>query len=197
MKPVWTRLIRFLSTDGKIYHGEPLAAASELDLGRVTEKDGLKAKVIEGSDLFDTTGETKVTEKTVDVKEILGPLTRADVPVIRCIGLNYAKHSMFNHFLSRYMREREQLESHTSPKHIDLMLSNRNKYLFLILIAHNFAVREAGRKPPPFPSLFFKPTTCIHDHGAPIVIPKIAQDDQADYEGELVCWCYIIQANLC
>jgi hypothetical protein len=101
MKPVWTRLIRFLSTDGKIYHGEPIITASELDLGRVTEKDGLKAKVIEGSDLFDTTGQTKVTEKTVDVKKILGPLTKADVPVIRCIGLNYAKHSMFNIFLSR------------------------------------------------------------------------------------------------
>lgn len=47
-------------------------------------------------------------------------------------------------------------------------------------------VREAGRTPPPFPSIFFKPATCVHDHGEPVVIPKIAQDDQADYEGELV-----------
>jgi hypothetical protein len=94
MKPVWERLIRFVAADGKILHGEPLATSSTLDLGFVTEKNGLKAKVIEGSDLFDTSGETKVTENVVDVKEILGPLTRADVPVIRCIGLNYAKHSM-------------------------------------------------------------------------------------------------------
>lgn len=48
------------------------------------------------------------------------------------------------------------------------------------------AVREAGRSPPPFPSIFFKPNTCIHDFGADVVIPKIAQDEQADYEGELV-----------
>lgn len=47
-------------------------------------------------------------------------------------------------------------------------------------------VREAGRTPPPFPFIFFKPTTCLHDHDADVVIPKIAQDDQADYEGELV-----------
>jgi hypothetical protein len=34
--------------------------------------------------------------------------------------------------------------------------------------------------------IFFKPNTCIWDHGADVVIPKIAQDGQADYEGELV-----------
>jgi 2-keto-4-pentenoate hydratase/2-oxohepta-3-ene-1,7-dioic acid hydratase in catechol pathway len=50
-------------------------------------------------------------------------------------------------------------------------------------------VREAGRKPPPFPFIFFKPNTTVLDHGAPVVIPKIAQDDQADYEGEL---CIVI-----
>ncbi|KKA22977.1 hypothetical protein T310_2991 [Rasamsonia emersonii CBS 393.64] len=49
--------------------------------------------------------------------------------------------------------------------------------------------KEAGRSPPPFPSIFFKPSTTVHDHNAPVEIPKIAQDDQADYEGEL---CLII-----
>jgi hypothetical protein len=48
-------------------------------------------------------------------------------------------------------------------------------------------VKEAGRKPPPYPFIFFKPNTCVHDHSEPVVIPRIAQDDQADYEGELVC----------
>lgn len=47
-------------------------------------------------------------------------------------------------------------------------------------------VKEAGRSPPPFPFIFFKPATCITDHDADVVIPKICQDDQADYEGELV-----------
>jgi 2-keto-4-pentenoate hydratase/2-oxohepta-3-ene-1,7-dioic acid hydratase in catechol pathway len=53
-----------------------------------------------------------------------------------------------------------------------------------------FLVREANRKPPPFPSLFFKPSRTIHDHDANVVIPKIAQNDQADYEGELVRGCH-------
>ena len=47
-------------------------------------------------------------------------------------------------------------------------------------------VREAGRQPPPYPSIFFKPNTTIVGHNDKVVIPKIAQDDQADYEGELV-----------
>ncbi|KAG9759520.1 hypothetical protein KCU73_g3349, partial [Aureobasidium melanogenum] len=50
---------------------------------------------------------------------------------------------------------------------------------------HWTKVKEAGRTPPPFPLIFSKPNTCIWDHGADVVIPKIAQDGQADYEGEL------------
>jgi 2-keto-4-pentenoate hydratase/2-oxohepta-3-ene-1,7-dioic acid hydratase in catechol pathway len=47
-------------------------------------------------------------------------------------------------------------------------------------------VKEAGREPPPYPFIFFKPNTCVSDHGSDVQIPRIAQDDQADYEGELV-----------
>lgn len=54
-------------------------------------------------------------------------------------------------------------------------------------------VREAGRKVPPFPSIFFKPSTTVTDHGVNVVIPKIAQDDQADYEGELVSQVVFMQ----
>ncbi|KAH0831550.1 hypothetical protein FOPE_00551 [Fonsecaea pedrosoi] len=52
-----------------------------------------------------------------------------------------------------------------------------------------YIVKEAGRQPPPFPFIFFKPNTTVQDHDAPVVIPKLAQDDQADYEGEL---CIVI-----
>jgi len=48
------------------------------------------------------------------------------------------------------------------------------------------AVAEGGRKPPPYPSLFIKPSTCIADSDEDIPIPKIAQNNQLDYEGELV-----------
>jgi hypothetical protein len=48
------------------------------------------------------------------------------------------------------------------------------------------AVAEGGRKPPPYPSLFIKPSTCIASSNEDIPIPKIAQENQLDYEGELV-----------
>ncbi|GIK05784.1 hypothetical protein Aspvir_009897 [Aspergillus viridinutans] len=137
----WKRLIRFRALDGRILRGEPiLPAESTINLGLVTEADQLQASIIQGQDIYDTTGKTKVTDEVVTVKQILSPLAPSDVPIPRCVGLNYAKH-----------------------------------------------IKEVGRKPPPFPFIFFKPNTCVNDHGEPVVIPRIAQDDQADYEGELVC----------
>jgi 2-keto-4-pentenoate hydratase/2-oxohepta-3-ene-1,7-dioic acid hydratase in catechol pathway len=56
----------------------------------------------------------------------------------------------------------------------------------------NVTVQEGGRTLPPYPSTFIKANTCLQDHNAPIVIPKIAQDNQADYEGEL---CFIISRD--
>ncbi|KAI1618556.1 hypothetical protein EDD37DRAFT_623111 [Exophiala viscosa] len=138
MKVPWTRLIRFVSTDGHVLRGEPILPSEDFDLGNVTESDQLKAKVIKGDDPLDTTGKTVVSDEVVTVKKLLGPLAAAEIPILRCVGLNYAKH-----------------------------------------------IKEAGRTPPPFPFIFFKPNTCVIDHEAPVVIPKIAQDDQADYEGEL------------
>jgi hypothetical protein len=95
MKVPWQRLIRFEATDGRVLYGEPILPSPEFDLREVTEKDRLKAKVIEGNDLFDTSGKTKVSDETVTVKKLLGPLAQSDVPTVRCIGLNYAKHSMW------------------------------------------------------------------------------------------------------
>lgn len=42
---------------------------------------------------------------------------------------------------------------------------------------------------PPTPFIFFKPSTCVIGHDEPVHIPKVAQDNQADYEGEL---CFVI-----
>ncbi|OJJ84578.1 fumarylacetoacetate hydrolase family protein [Aspergillus glaucus CBS 516.65] len=139
----WKRLIRFRALGGRILRGEPiLPADEEVDLGLTANADQLQARVISGSDIYDVTGTTQVTGEVVTVERILSPLAQSDIPILRCVGLNYAKH-----------------------------------------------IREAGRKPPPFPFIFFKPNTCVHDHGEPVVIPKIAQNDQADYEGEL---CLVI-----
>ncbi|KAI8663229.1 FAA-hydrolase domain-containing protein [Fusarium keratoplasticum] len=139
MKVTWQRLIRFVSTDGRVLRGEPIFPGPDFDVGNTTEDTRLKARVIVGDDIYDETGKTRVTDEVVTVKTLLGPLAPTEVPILRCAGLNYATH-----------------------------------------------IREAGRKVPPFPSIFFKPSTTVTDHGVDVVIPKIAQDDQADYEGELV-----------
>lgn len=92
----WNRLIRFEAVDGRILRGEPLLSKNkEIDLGFVTEKDQIEAKVLVGDDIYDVTGKTKLSEETVLVKKILSPLAQSDVPILRCVGLNYAKHSMY------------------------------------------------------------------------------------------------------
>lgn len=134
----WKRLIRFVAENGETYYGEPLAPLSE-DIG-VLYKLGkeLSAYVITGNIFEDAvvTGEVKV------VKRLLGPLVSLDVPIVKCVGLNYMKH-----------------------------------------------ILEAGRTPPPYPSFFFKPRTSIGDFDEAIPAPKIVQNDQMDYEGEV---CVVI-----
>ena len=49
-----------------------------------------------------------------------------------------------------------------------------------------FTVKEAGRDFPPHPTYLIKASTTVCGHEENMIIPKIAQDDQADYEGELV-----------
>ncbi|CAH0024867.1 unnamed protein product [Clonostachys rhizophaga] len=138
MKVLWSRLIRFQAADGRVLRGEPILPRPNFDLGLATEADNIQARVITGDDPYDTTGATRVTEELVTVKQILCPLTAKDVPILRCVGLNYLKH-----------------------------------------------IKQAGRTPPPFPFIFFKPTATIVGPDDKVVIPKICQDDQADYEGEL------------
>ncbi|KAF2110258.1 fumarylacetoacetate hydrolase family protein-like protein [Lophiotrema nucula] len=145
MPTSWKRLIRFESTDGKVLRGEPILPSPDFDIGSTTAETGLKAKVISvaNNDIFDP--DTKVTDEEVVVKKLLGPVEQREVPIIRCIGLNFIKH-----------------------------------------------IQEGGRTLPPYPSTFIKANTCLADHNGPIVIPKLAQDNQADYEGEL---CFIISRD--
>ena len=143
----WKRLIRFEDESGKVYNGEPIVQNDE-DVGQLFESGKLDAYVIEGDDVY---GDCVVSQKRLKVKKLRGPLSEEQVPIIRCVGLNYMLH-----------------------------------------------IKEAGRKPPPYPSIFFKPNTCIADYGEAIAIPKLAQDEQCDYEGELVLpylWLKLILDN--
>ncbi|CUM49410.1 uncharacterized protein AC631_05900 [Debaryomyces fabryi] len=138
--PSWNRLIRFVANDGKIYRGEPIISDTAYDIGKIfAAGETIKAKVVVGENIFN---DAKVTDEVLEVRKLLGPLTADDVPIIKCVGLNYMKH-----------------------------------------------IHEAGRTPPPYPSIFYKPRFSVADHGELIPIPKIAQKHQCDYEGEL---CVII-----
>jgi hypothetical protein len=93
MAPNWERLIRFIATDGRELRGEPILPTPDFDVGNTTESTGLKAKVINvaNNDIFSP--DTKVTDEQVTVQQLLGPVTAPEVPIIRCIGLNFIKHS--------------------------------------------------------------------------------------------------------
>lgn len=93
MKTAWQRLIRFVATDGRVLYGEPILPRPDFDLGDTNEQTGLQARIIQGADLYDESGLTKVTDEVVNVRELLGPLTPSTVPIVRCIGLNYLAHS--------------------------------------------------------------------------------------------------------
>jgi hypothetical protein len=97
MAPNWDRLIRFVATDGRELRGQPILPSADFDVGKTTEETGLKAKVVDvkNNDIFDPA--TKVTDEEVTVKKLLGPVTVDEVPIIRCIGLNFIKHSTSSH----------------------------------------------------------------------------------------------------
>lgn len=93
MAPNWDRLIRFVATDGRELRGQPILPSPDFDIGTATEETQLKANVIsvKNNDIFDPA--TQVTDEVVTVKKLLGPVTQDEVPIIRCIGLNFIKHS--------------------------------------------------------------------------------------------------------
>lgn len=92
MKLPWKRLIRFEAADGRVLHGEPILQTPDADVGNFKASDQLQARVLEGHCIYDA-DQIKFSGETVVVKKLLGPLTAQEVPSIRCVGLNYAKHS--------------------------------------------------------------------------------------------------------
>lgn len=86
----WDRLIRYVSAkDGKIRYGEPIVSGDKPDIDALAQDGSLKVKILEGAGPF----EAKPTGEEDSVKQLLGPLTPEDVPIVRCIGLNYKTHS--------------------------------------------------------------------------------------------------------
>lgn len=82
--PAFSRLVRFLARDGKVYYGDAILPKGVTDIAKTK-----KAKVIAG-DVF---GKHEVTDNIADVRLLLAPLALEDVRTVRCLGLNYALHA--------------------------------------------------------------------------------------------------------
>ncbi|KAJ6440030.1 fumarylacetoacetate hydrolase domain-containing protein [Purpureocillium lavendulum] len=130
----WSRLVRFVDSTGRETLGEPILPDDQ-ELEDWLASDERWTVELQGSS--SPVGPLTRGEK-IQVKELRPVVRQSDVPIIRCIGLNYMKH-----------------------------------------------VQEAGRKPPPYPSVFIKPNTCVAGFNEDVPIPQIAQDGTVDYEGEL------------
>lgn len=78
--------------DGKVRYGEPIVSDSKPDIDQLAQDGKLEVTVLEGANPL----EAKPTGEKDTVKQLLGPLTPKDVPIIRCVGLNYKTHSTLN-----------------------------------------------------------------------------------------------------
>ena len=85
----FSRLIRFYDQDLREWFGEPELENAD-DLWDRLQNQSLYATVFEGSSPFSLASGQGLRKS---VKEILPILRSSDVPIIRCIGLNYIKHS--------------------------------------------------------------------------------------------------------
>lgn len=87
----WTRLVRFVAADGdgSVQYGEPIVEGPSTDIAKLARDGKLEVHVCSGEDVFSA----KTTSEKRLVKKLLGPLRPEEVPIVRCIGLNYKSHS--------------------------------------------------------------------------------------------------------
>ncbi|KAK5721156.1 hypothetical protein LTR17_014797 [Elasticomyces elasticus] len=85
----WTHLIRFIAEeDGQIHLGQ-IDATEHPDVGLSTvEGKQVVATVVSGS-VYDGV----LTQRRLRVARLLAPLSSEQVPIIRCLGLNYRDHA--------------------------------------------------------------------------------------------------------
>ncbi|KAL4889566.1 hypothetical protein BDV59DRAFT_195544 [Aspergillus ambiguus] len=89
MAPTWTNLVRFISEeDGQVHLGE-VDPTWYPDVGiAVLKGERIAVKLVKGS-IFDGT----VTNTVLHIARLLAPIGMEEVPVIRCMGLNYRDHA--------------------------------------------------------------------------------------------------------
>lgn len=84
----WTRLIRFIDDNDVEKFGEP-CIENEQHLDELLSRNELYAVELKGSSPITITGRGD----KVHVKALSDLVRPSDVPIVRCIGLNYVKHS--------------------------------------------------------------------------------------------------------
>jgi hypothetical protein len=95
MMAAWSHLIRF-QTGQTVYYGDAVfpQGSDPTDIVSIAESGQLQARIIEGdSNPISIVLAAKPGNRVVAVEKLLSPLSRDQVPIIRCIGLNYMKHS--------------------------------------------------------------------------------------------------------
>ena len=95
----WNRLIRFVDDNGRETFGEPLVS-DENELTSLLAKNELWAHEYQGASAI----QTSQKGDKVRVKTLLDLFRPEDVPIIRCIGLNYKEHSESNNILTTAVR---------------------------------------------------------------------------------------------
>jgi len=88
----WSRLVRYINADGVTKYGEPIIEASNADdIAELAKNGRLEVRVFNGSSALGA----QPTDQVEKVQQLLGPLSVEEVPIIRCIGLNYKTHSTY------------------------------------------------------------------------------------------------------
>jgi len=85
----WDRLVRYVSaSDGAVKYGQPILDSPVADVAALAKEGKLEVHVAEGSSPL----AARPGSQKDQVKSLLGPFRVEDVPIIRCIGLNYKTH---------------------------------------------------------------------------------------------------------
>ena len=89
MSAAWTHLVRFIAEeDGQIHLGN-IDVKKYPDVGLSTyQGEKVTAQLVTGS-IYDGV----VTDRSMTVQQLLSPVAMNEVPMVRCLGLNYRDHA--------------------------------------------------------------------------------------------------------
>lgn len=111
---LWSRLVRYVGQDGLIKYGEPSLENEDADdIASLAKNGKLEVRICSGSNALSA----QPTDAVEKVQTLLGPLSPSEVPIIRCIGLNYKTHSKFDRFSGHDRVDRHEFWKQVDPCH--------------------------------------------------------------------------------